>query len=124
MTTALPHSTLRAILYSPIAGDGTRSAVKLLTDRGDQLSTATSIESALDSLTRGQRADLLLLDSPADREALLARVAALPAPRQPRRVVAFSDESTPTAASTTQVLIKPLHVHGLLKVLKQLEAKR
>jgi len=75
--------------------------------------------------------DLLVVDITNGKEnrLLVNRLAELPAESRPHELAIFSDHADDSltglrkkiAGTHVHVLLKPLHMHGLLKVLRQLE---
>lgn len=78
-----------------------------------------------------ERADLVVIDADRDEQELFFdSINALPASQQPRQVAIFADAAEqphrqpPRLGSVNvQVLLKPLHVHGLLGILRRIEGK-
>ncbi len=106
---------------------------RLLSDLGHEVTSMTSLDEAIKSM-EGDPVDLLILEEPdkaepALRESELRRIQSLPASQQPREIAIFSDrpgEVAPVRSTGTprvHILIKPLHMHGLLHVIRHLHRR-
>lgn len=133
MTTAPEHLAQRSIVVvSDCSRIENQPTYKLLTDLGHEVVPATSPDDAVNLLSAGI-VDLLVVDLPGadDKRRLFERLDALPAQAKPRRVAVFSEEvddyaRTAHRAQTSprvHVFLKPLHVHGLLNVLRSIEGR-
>lgn len=130
--TAQEQLTIRALLVCNESNDAnSHSAFRLLNELGHDVSTADSANQALELLGEG-RADLVIVDS--DRSSqhdFVTGLASLPLDQQPRQVAIFSEVNDETIRGLAQqiqrsqvhVLLKPLHMHGLLSVLRHLDAR-
>lgn len=134
MTTAHEHSALRAVVVFPEnLSSSTQPTCRLLGDLGHSVAGAASPDEAMQLLSES-RADLLVVDLPTSEQKrrLFERLAALPNESRPRRVAVFADEVDDYARTLhsqqdnprVHVFLKPLHVHGLLNVLRSIEPRQ
>jgi CheY-like chemotaxis protein len=103
---------------------------QLLNDLGHDVAGAESPEHALELLEEEQ-ADLFVVDvsNSGRNRALLERLVDLPADIRPRELAIFSDSSdemlrglrSRLKPSRVHIFLKPLHMHGLLNILRKLE---
>jgi CheY-like chemotaxis protein len=133
MTTAPEHLAQRSIVVVSDCGRiENQPTYKLLTDLGHEVVPATSPDDAMNVLSASV-VDLLVVDLPGvdDKRRLFERLDALPATSKPRRVAVFSEEVDDYARTVQRqqggprvhVFLKPLHVHGLLNVLRSIEGR-
>jgi two-component SAPR family response regulator len=105
-------------------------AGRLLDELGHEVAPANSPRHAMDLLEKEQ-ADLLIVDvsgSAVNRE-FLSLVAEMPEGIRPRQLAIFSDSldeslrglRTRIKPSKLHIYLKPLHMHGLLTVLRRLD---
>jgi CheY-like chemotaxis protein len=130
--TAQQQLTLRAILLHNQVGESySLPAYRLLSDLGHDVTETDSADQALEML-RSDGADLLVVDADRpEQRAVVNRLSDLPADQQPRHVAIFSDTldeslsslSLKLSSSRVHVLLKPLHMHRLLGVLRHFEGK-
>lgn len=131
---ALSDSTsLRAVVVLPASVEPDKHpGVRLLRDFGHHVSPAASCDDAVGHL-QAAHTDLLVVDLPDESEQreLFQTVAALPARQRPRSAALFSDRlddyvrglrSAPDRPKV-HVFLKPLHLHGLLTMLKSLDRR-
>jgi CheY-like chemotaxis protein len=128
--TAQEQSTLRAILLHHHAGESySLPAYRLLSDLGHDVTSTDSADQVFEML-RHDRTDLLVVDADKpEQRAVVDRLSDLPPEQQPREVAIFSDAlhealsslSYKLSAARVHVLLKPLHMHRLLGVLRHLE---
>jgi hypothetical protein len=105
---------------------------RLLNGLGHDVSSTKSPDDAVEML-RGDVTDLLIIDSKkSEQRDFVSRLSDLPADQQPRQVAIISDSVDDSLsalvhkldrAASVHVLLKPLHMHGLLKMLRNIEAK-
>ena len=124
--------TLRAILLHGQASDSyTLPAYRLLSDLGHDVTPTDSTEQVLKMLL-ADGADLLVVDADRpDQRAVVNRLSDLPADHQPKQVAIFSDTlddslsamALQLSTSRVHVLLKPLHMHRLLGVLRHFDDK-
>ena len=134
--TAQEQSTLKTLIFHNEAADSLElPAYRLLNDFGHDVSATDSADEAVE-LLRNDRADLVVVDAdrPGQRR-FVSRLSDLPPDQQPRQLAIFSDvldESLSTLVhklspgpgpGRVHVLLKPLHMHGLLGVLRAIELK-
>jgi len=133
MTITAEHSILRAVVVSEEdTEEPTHSACRLLSGLGHEVNGVSSLDEAM-KLLSGPAADLLVIDLPTadQKRRLFEQLAALPTESTPRRVAVFSDGadefthslSHQPVKSRVQVFIKPLHLHGLLNVLRNIDGR-
>lgn len=125
--------TLKTIILHGISVDASGlPEYRLLNELGHEIATAHSAQEAV-QLLQHDRADLVVVDSDrAGEQDFVTRLNGLPADQQPRQVAILSDvldENLKSLAAKVQrsrvhVLLKPLHMHGLLGVLRTIESKR
>ncbi|MCS7032772.1 MAG: hypothetical protein NZ561_02125 [Phycisphaerae bacterium] len=134
MTSAPDSLALRAIVVvSENSNPDTQPTSRLLRDLGHEVSSACSPDEAVQQL-QAARADLLVVDLPTaeQKRRLFERLASLPREYRPRRVAVFTDEVDDYARTLhsqqdnprVHVFLKPLHVHGLLSVLRSIEGRQ
>jgi len=102
-------------------------AEKLLSEYGHEVASVRSPEQAL-GLLQDEDTDLLVVDvsNSGNNTAFLNRLADMSAGVRPRSVVIFADRADENLSALRRrlrwhVLFKPLHLHGLLSVLRQLD---
>ncbi len=124
------RSALRAVvLPSPEAHPQDTPTRRLLGELGHDVARAASPDHALE-LINSDHTDLLVVDitNSANRE-LFESLCELPESKRPDQVAVFSDSIDEqlrewrrrVAPSHVHVFLKPLHMHGLLSVLRQIE---
>jgi len=107
---------------------------RLLADLGHEITSTSTLDEALRLMQGEEATDLLILEEPpkadADlREEEIRQIRSLPPTQQPREVAIFSDRpkeyrsTRHSDAPRIHVLVKPLHMHGLLQVIRQLETR-
>jgi len=117
------------VVTSPEGGTLDSPTRRLLGGLGHDVTRAMSPDHALE-LVNSDHTDLLVVDitNDANRE-LLDSISELPESKRPGAVLVFTDASDAklrewqrTMAPThVHVFVKPLHMHGLLNVLRRLE---
>jgi hypothetical protein len=106
---------------------------RLLADLGHDVTSILSLDDAVRAMHEDP-VDLLVIEEPARadaalRERCLQQIRSLPLDKQPLEVAIFSDRPAPPDASRhhgtprVHVLLKPLHVHGLLHVIRHLRSR-
>ncbi|HEY7089298.1 MAG TPA: hypothetical protein VH518_14470, partial [Tepidisphaeraceae bacterium] len=105
---------------------------RLLSDLGHDVTAIGSTDGMMEILQR-DKADLLVVDADRpERQEVVNRIGELPADQQPRQIAIFSDSVEDETLATlvhritgakVHVLLKPLHIHRLLGVLRHIEAK-
>ena len=104
---------------------------RLLNELGHDVSTTDSTGQARELLLN-DRGDLVVIDTDrSGQHEFVSCLSALPADQQPRQVAIFCDGVDESLAallngmkrSQVHVLIKPLHLHGLLGILRKIEAR-
>jgi DNA-binding NtrC family response regulator len=130
--TAQEQLMLKTILLHNQAADASGlPAYRLLNELGHEVEVTDSNDQAL-GLLRSDRADLVVIDADyTGRSDFIARLSKLPSDEQPMQVAIFSeavDEGLTLLVDRLQrgkvhVLLKPLHMHGLLNVLRSIESK-
>ena len=130
--TAQEQFTLKAIVLHNQASDSySLPAYRLLSDLGHDVTSTQSTDEVFQML-QSDRADLLVVDAERpEQRAVVNRLGDLPADHQPRQVAIFSDVLDEALSSLTgrlsstrvHVLLKPLHIHRLLGVLRRCEGK-
>lgn len=130
--TAQDQLTLKTIILHGHSTDASAlPEFQLLNQLGHDISTTESPEQAM-QLLQGDRADLVVVDSDrAGQQDFVTRLGNIPADQQPKQIAIFSDAMDDALASLTRrvqrsrvtVLLKPLHMHGLLGVLRTIEGK-
>jgi DNA-binding NtrC family response regulator len=127
--TLVDHVTLRAVVLPAEMTTAASRAERLLTEYGHEVASAQTPEQALGLLQ--DDTDLLIVDvcNSAINKEFVNHLADMPAAARPRSVVVFADRVDENlsamrkrlGASRWHVLLKPLHMHGLLNVLRQLD---
>jgi hypothetical protein len=129
---AQEHTTLRAIILPSgyqLPDDAPTN--RLLMDLGHTVLSASTAEQAM-RLLRDDPTDILIVDvtdSPENRR-LIDQLGELPADSRPRELAIFTERSEDrfrrlkavVAPAHVHVFLKPLHMHGLLSILRRLEA--
>lgn len=124
--------TLKTVFLHGHANDAEGlPAYRLLNDLGHDI-TATDSPAQAVQMLQNDRADLVLIDADApEQERFVQQLHDLPSQQQPREVAIVTDAVDERLnglvgklnESNVQVLLKPLHVHGLLKILRRIEGK-
>lgn len=127
--TAQAPSVLRAVvLPSTDAYSQDTPTCRLLRELGHDVKRAASPDQAME-LINSEHTDLLVVDitNDANRE-MVESLMELPASKRPEQMAVFSDsidgklrEWRRSAPSHVHIFLKPLHMHGLLSVLRQIE---
>lgn len=130
--TAQEQLTLKTVILHNVAADAYGLAsYRLLNDLGHDVSTTESADQAME-LMQHDRPDLVIIDAdPARQVEFVNRLTDLPSDQQPRQVAIFSDTIDASFSTKVQnlgrekvhVLLKPLHMHGLLNILRNIEGK-
>jgi CheY-like chemotaxis protein len=105
---------------------------RLLSDLGHTTEPAASPDHAL-RLLKQEPTDLLIVDVTDSREnaTFVQKLVELPLADRPRQISVFSDVMTDSLRKLRKqfdpahvhILLKPLHVHGLLHLLRQIDAE-
>jgi CheY-like chemotaxis protein len=124
------RATFRSVILAAEAAPYASRTGQLLNDLGHDVAGAESPEHALELLEEEQ-ADLFVVDvsNSGRNRALLERLVDLPADIRPRELAIFSDSSdemlrglrSRLKPSRVHIFLKPLHMHGLLNILRKLE---
>ena len=130
--TAQDQLTLKAILLHTQASDSySLPAYRLLSDLGHDVTQTDSTDQVFEML-QSDGADLLVVDADrTEQRAVVNRLSDLPADQQPRQIAVFCDSLDDLLSglvhkltpARVHVLLKPLHMHRLLGVLRHFEAK-
>jgi hypothetical protein len=135
MMATLDQVAIRTIFVHPNADPANLWPThRLLADLGHEITSTSTLDEALRLMEQEDTTDLLILEEPPKAEAALReeeirQIRSLPPLRQPREVAIFSDrpkEYRPNrhlGSPRIHVLVKPLHMHGLLQVIRQLETR-
>jgi hypothetical protein len=120
------------VLPAPDAHPQETPTRRLLNELGHDVSRASSPEHAIELLS-ADLTDLLVVDMGNGNvnRRLMSQLADLPAERRPRQLAVYSDRMDAELAawrrqispSEVHVFVKPLHMHGLLSVLRQMEKR-
>jgi len=131
--TAQMRAALRAVvLPASDAQSHDTPTRRLLGQLGHDVARAASPDHALE-LIESDHTDLLVVDiSNRNNRALLDSLEDLPESKRPAEVAVFTDTGDvplrelrrKAAPSHVHVFLKPLHMHGLLGVLRQLERRQ
>jgi CheY-like chemotaxis protein len=126
------RATFRSVILPAESAPSIYRAEELLSDLGHEVAAARSPQHAL-SLLEQDQTDLLIVDisDSARNRAFVAELSDLPASLRPRQVAIFSEDMDETLRglrarlkpSKLHIFLKPLHMHGLLSVLRQLETQ-
>ena len=132
MMTAQDQSTLRAIILQTSRLDESPAA-RLLSQLGHEVTPSNSAVDAL-QLIQTDMTDLVVIDADKVEEAqpMVDRIGSLPPERRPKVIAVLSDrgdehlsrlrrQPKEQDAPRVRVFIKPLHLHGLLDIVKRLE---
>ena len=130
--TAQEQLILKTLLIHNHAVDASSSpAYRLLSDLGHEVATSDSAAQAVE-LLQHSHPDLVVIDADRDGQSdFVSRLSKLPNDQQPRLVAIFSDSIDERLSNlvdriergNVHLLLKPLHMHGLLKVLRNIEGK-
>jgi CheY-like chemotaxis protein len=133
MMIAQERTGLRAVIL-PADRNPTGESItgRLLTDLGHSPMPAASPAHAL-SLLREEPTDLLIVDvtNSSENSSFVQKLVDLPLADRPRQISVFSDVMSDSLRTLSKqfdpahvhILLKPLHVHGLLQVLRQIDAE-
>ena len=128
MTAQIPSVLRAVVLPSSDAYSQDTPTRRLLGQLGHDVTRADSPDHALE-LINSDHTDLLVVDitNNANRD-MVESLMELPATKRPDQMAVFSDsidgklrEWRRSAPSQVHVFLKPLHMHGLLSVLRQME---
>jgi len=128
MTAQVPAALRAVVLPSPDAYSQDTPTRRLLGELGHDVTRAASADHAME-LICADHTDLLVVDitNNANRD-LFDSLMELPESKRPEQVAVFSDsidgqlrEWRKLSPSRVHVFLKPLHMHGLLNVLRQIE---
>jgi DNA-binding NtrC family response regulator len=107
------------------------AAYRLLSELGHEVVPVSSTDRAVSALQQDPAADLVVIDMDEAGElySLHRLFDAIPENQQPRQVAVFSDRFDPSLSEfrrqlspkRVHVFLKPLHLHGLLGLLRQIE---
>ena|SRR5690242_14999338 len=129
--TAQDQSTLRTIILQTSRLDETPAA-RLLSQLGHEVTPSTSASDAI-QLLQTDPTDLVVIDAEKIEEAqpLVDRISTLDQSQRPKVVAVLTDRGedllgslrrrTGEGSPRVRVFLKPLHLHGLLDVVKRLE---
>jgi hypothetical protein len=122
---------LRAIIFHGADTDAEgMSAFRLLSDLGHSVTPTHSTQDASRLLGDGDADLLIVYVHSAEEGRLVDWLSDIPSESRPREVAIVSDQSENAASrlrskfgpARVHVLLKPLHVHGLLNIVRQLES--
>ena len=130
--TAQETTTKRSIVLTRESDEPSEStAYRLLSELGHEVVPVSSPDRAVSALQHDPAADLVVIDMDAPGELLSLRrlFDDVPESQQPRQVAVFSDRFDPSLSELRRrltpqrvhVFLKPLHLHGLLGLLRQIE---
>src|SRR3954465_3517680 len=129
--TAQDQSTLRTIILQTSRLDDSPAA-RLLSQLGHDVSSSTSAADAM-QLMQTDSTDLVVINAEKveEAQALIDRISTLEPERRPKVVAVMTDRSEnllpslrrgeDTTSPRVRVFLKPLHMHGLLDIVKRLE---
>jgi hypothetical protein len=131
--TAQDQSTLRAVILQTSRLDESPAA-RLLSQLGHEVTPSTSVVDAV-QLIQTDPTDLVVIDADKIEEAqpLVDRISALDPQQRPKVIAVLSDRGEERLSRLrrpigehdvtprVRVFLKPLHLHGLLDVVKRLE---
>lgn len=134
MAAATETTSLRAIVVLPESVEVEKHpGVRLLRELGHHVSPASSPDDAI-GLLQSAHTDLLVVDLPddAERRQVFDTLSTLPARQRPRQAAVFSDgldeyvrqlRVSSADRPKVHVFLKPLHLHGLLNVLRSIQSR-
>jgi DNA-binding NtrC family response regulator len=127
------RATFRSVILPSENATAAHTAGQLLNEYGHQVVPAQSPRHALELLGE-EHTDLLIVDlsDSARNGDFLARLAELPITARPDQLAIFTDGGdenfgslrSQIKPSKLQVFLKPLHMHGLLGILRRMEAMK
>jgi response regulator of citrate/malate metabolism len=131
--TANDQLTLKTIILHNQPGDSfSIPTYRLLNDLGHDVATSMTSDQVMEMLQH-DGADLVVVDADrSEQREFVSRLNDIPDDHQPKQVAIISDavDDSLTAlvhklhhAASVHELLKPLHMHGLLKMLRNIEAK-
>jgi DNA-binding NtrC family response regulator len=129
MTAQLPSVLRAVVLPSPEAHTHDTPTRRLLGELGHDVARAISPAHAL-KLMNSDHTDLLVVDiTNSQNRDLIDALFNMPASKRPDQVAVFSDTIDSqlrelrrgVAPTQVHIFLKPLHMHGLLNVLRQME---
>jgi len=126
------RATFRSVILPSENTTAAQRAGKLLDELGHEVSAAVNAEEAW-NLLQQEETDLLVVDvtdSSRNRD-FLGRLMELPLLQRPRELAIFSevaDDSLRTlrsriSPSKVHVFLKPLHMHGLMRIIRKLQGE-
>jgi CheY-like chemotaxis protein len=130
MTAQVP-SVLRAVVLPSADTYQDSPTRRLLGQLGHDVTRADSADHAME-LINSDHTDLLVVDvSNEDNREMVESLMELPESKRPDQMAVFSDsydvqlrEWRRSSPSKVHVFLKPLHMHGLLAVLRQIEKRQ
>lgn len=131
MTAQVPSALRAVVLPSVDTYSYDTPTRRLLGELGHDVTRADSPDHAME-LINSDHTDLLVVDitNPANRE-MFESLMELPESKRPDQMAVFSDtfdtqlrDWRRSAPSHVHVFLKPLHMHGLLSVLRQIEKRQ
>jgi response regulator RpfG family c-di-GMP phosphodiesterase len=124
------RATFRSVILPAETAPAVYRVGQLLNDLGHEVAPAQSPDHALD-LLRQDQTDLLIVDvsNSEDNLDFVNRLSELPADSRPRDLAIFSDAMNDSlrglrariSPSKVHIFLKPLHMHGLLGILRHLD---
>jgi len=126
------RTIFRSVILAAENAPAVFRAGELLNDLGHEVATAESAGDAMALLQRDQT-DLLVVDvsNSASNRDFVNRLMEIPEGQRPRQLAIFSDVADSSLRglrkkithSKVHIFLKPLHIHGLLQVLRSLDAE-
>lgn len=130
MTAASDKLSRAIVVFSEAFNRHASHTAQVLSDLGHDVSPAHSLDDALAHL-HANPVDILVIDvaSAEEKRRVVDQLADLPERARPRRVAVFADEADEyvrtlrrqEANPRVHVFLKPLHLHGLLSVLRSID---
>lgn len=127
---AIDRPALRMVVLHGDEMGGFSPAARMIEDRGHHVMATAHAQEAIAALMHGDAIDLMVIDlSAVTRPAVIESIKEMPLSSRPRQIAIFadlSDERLRTVRekllpSRVSVLLRPLHLHRLLTILRKLE---
>jgi DNA-binding response OmpR family regulator len=127
--TAQAPSALRAVIFQDSRATTSGQTLKLLNELGHDVHSTATADEALAVLSETST-DLVVIDALPGHEKrrLVTEIGCLPADKRPRQIAIFCDriddylsDLRRQLAPQVHVMLKPLHLHGLLSLVKSIE---
>lgn len=129
---AIDRPALRMVVLHGDETSGFSPAARMMEDRSHHVTATAHPQEAIASLMHGDAIDLMVIDLlAADRPAVIESIMEMPLSSRPRQIAIFADRSDERLRtvrekllpSRVSILLRPLHLHRLLTILRKLESR-